>query len=249
MAINMHAHMWDEDIDARVEHYRHERITHTVMFCTDDQVEKAMRKYPDFIIGFGEVTYGVPPTRDTIRRFVDRGFRGVKVIGMRRPIDDPSLLDMYEAIAEAGLPILFHTGHLSGKRGTGRKQMEYESVLFMHPSRLDTLARMFPDTPMIGAHLGAPYCEAACSVMWKFPNVYFDMSGGTVKHFTLSKFRMLFTRGAGGGSFATKARTHTWANSRNWSSEPTARALPRCWDSTTTSVDCWACRTRRKSGS
>ena len=199
MTINMHAHMWDEDVDERVAHYRHERVSRTVMFSNDDKVEEAMRKYPDLVIGFGEVRYGVPFTRDTIRRFVDRGFRGVKVISVRRAIDDPSLFEMYEAIAEANLAIVFHTGHLSGKRGTGRKQMEYESVLFMRPGRLDTLARMFPDMPMVGAHLGAPWCEEACSVMSKFSNVYFDLSGGTVKHFALSRFRALFTCGAGGG--------------------------------------------------
>ncbi len=199
MTINMHAHMWDGDVDERVEHYRHERVTHTVMFSHDDKVEEAMRKYPDFVIGFGEVRYGVATTAETISRFVDRGFRGVKVISLRKPIDDPSLFEMYAAIDEAKLPMVFHTGFLGPGMGRASPGEDYESMPFMAPARLDTLARMFPDLVIVGAHLGAPWCEVACSLMTKYPNLYFGMSGGTVKHFALSRFRSLFTRGAGGG--------------------------------------------------
>jgi len=65
MAINMHAHMWDEDIDARVEHCRHERVTHTVMSCNDDEVEWMMRKRP------ASSRRRIP----TLRRSPDRGRR------------------------------------------------------------------------------------------------------------------------------------------------------------------------------
>lgn len=73
----MHAHVWSgQDVDQRVEHYRHPEITHTVLFGDNDKVAEAMREYPDFAIGFGRITHETPQTPETIRRFVDRGFRG-----------------------------------------------------------------------------------------------------------------------------------------------------------------------------
>ena len=119
MTINMHAHMSDHDVDERVEHYRHPEITHTVMFSNDDNVAEAMKKYPDFVIGFGEFRYPMKPSRDKVRQFVDRGFKGIKVIGMRRPIDDASMFPIYEAALEHKLPVLFHTGFLSITPGRG----------------------------------------------------------------------------------------------------------------------------------
>ncbi len=198
MAINVHGHMGNRDVDERVEHYRHPEVTHTVLFSNDDKVAEAMRKYPDFVIGFGSLSYPTAPSREKVREFADRGFRGVKIIGMRRPIDDPSMFCVYEACVELGLPVVFHTGFLSISPGRG-PDGAYESMLFMRPGRLDTLGRVFPELVMIGAHLGAPWCEEACSAMVKHPNVYFDLSGGTVKHRALSFFRGLFTRGPGGG--------------------------------------------------
>jgi len=199
MAINVHAHLSkDVSVDERVEHYRHPEITHTVLFGDWDMVSEAMSKYPDFIVGFGQIRYPTPPTADTIRQFVDRGFRGVKIIGIRRPYDDPELFGMYEAIVEHGLPVVFHTGFLSISSGIGADGA-FESMLFMRPGRLDTLARAFPEMVMIGAHLGAPWCQEACSVMWKHQNVYFDMSGGTVKLMSLAQLRQLFSQGAGSG--------------------------------------------------
>jgi len=105
---------------------------------------------------------------------------------------------MYEAIVEHGLPVFFHAGFLSIDPGIG-EDGSHESVLFMRPGRLDTLGRAFPDMVMIGAHLGAPWRDEACEVAWKHKNVYFDMSGGTVKMQSLAWFRRRFCRGAGGG--------------------------------------------------
>jgi len=207
MAINIHAHLGGgQDVDERVAHYRHPEITHTVLFGDDDKVAEAMRKYPDFVVGFGTIRHGVPATAEKIREFGDRGFRGVKVIGLRRPYDDPELFGMYEAMVEHGLPVLFHTGFLALHPGRG-EDGSFESMLFMRPGRLDTLGRAFPDLVMIGAHLGAPWCAEACSVAWKHRNAYFDLSGGTVKMYPLAWFRHHFMRASGGGFLREEGRT------------------------------------------
>ena len=200
MAINVHAHLHkDTSVEERVEHYRHDEVSHTVTFGPWDLVSEAMAKYPDFVVGFGQIRHGTPTTVDTVKQIVDRGFRGVKIIGLRRRYDDPELFPMYEAICQAGLPIVFHTGYLAIQSPPIADDGACGSMLFMRPGRLDTLARAFPELVMIGAHLGAPWCDEACSVMTKHKNVYFDMSGGTVKMKSLSWFRRRFMTGAGGG--------------------------------------------------
>jgi len=193
MAVNMHAHITAEhDVDERVAFYQHPNISHTVLFGDDDKAEAAMRKYPDSIIAFGYVTYGVPTTPETIRRFVDRGFRGVKITSLRRPYDDFELFDMYEAIAEANLPILFHTGYVSSARPDPTLRRKPESMLNMRPARLDAIARAFPDLMMIGAHLGSPWWLEAATIMWKFDNIYFDLSGGTLRRRSDQQLRDIF---------------------------------------------------------
>ena len=51
----------------------------------------------------------------------------------------------------------------------------------MRPIYLDTIARLFPDWQIQGAHLGNPwYEEATMSCRWN-PNLYFDLTGSTLK--------------------------------------------------------------------
>ena len=195
MAINVHAHIGARHDDSeRVDYYRHPDVTHTIIFGDDTNAAAAMEKYPDFITAFGCVSRKSPATPEKIAEFIDRGFRGVKIIAIGRPYDDRELFPMYEAIQEAGLPVLFHCGHVQV-----RGEPVYESSLFMRPGRLDTLARSFPELAMIGAHLGAPWCDEACSVMWKHRNIYFDMSGGTVRLKTLAQLKAHFTKAPGEG--------------------------------------------------
>lgn len=198
MAINVHAHITAEhDIDERVAFYQHPDITHTVLFGHDDQAQAATEKYPDSIIAFGIIHHPTPTTPETIHQFVDRGFRGVKIICLRRPYDDVELFPMYEAIAEAKLPILFHTGYVTSERRDPTLAQTPESMLFMRPGMLDTIARAFPDLVMIGAHLGSPWWMEACVLMWKHKNIYFDLSGGTIRRRTAAQLRDLFRWTAG----------------------------------------------------
>ena len=58
---------------------------------------------------------------------------------------------------------------------------DFVDASYMHPVSLDTLARMFPEWTIQGAHLGNPwYEEAAMCCRWN-PNLYFDLSGSTLK--------------------------------------------------------------------
>jgi predicted TIM-barrel fold metal-dependent hydrolase len=106
---------------------------------------------------------------------------------------------LYEVIAEAKLPALFHTGQTgvgAGTRGGGGIRLKYSNPLL-----LDDVAADFPDMPIILAHPSFPWQEEALSVATHKPQVYIDLSGWSPKYFppllvqyanTLLKEKVLF---------------------------------------------------------
>jgi predicted TIM-barrel fold metal-dependent hydrolase len=88
---------------------------------------------------------------------------------------------LYEAIAEAGVPALFHTGQTgvgAGMRGGHGMRLKYSNPMF-----LDDVAADFPDMPIVLAHPSFPWQEEALSVATHKPNVYIDLSGWSPKYF------------------------------------------------------------------
>jgi predicted TIM-barrel fold metal-dependent hydrolase len=106
---------------------------------------------------------------------------------------------LYEAIAEAKLPALFHTGQTgvgAATRGGGGIRLKYS-----HPMLLDDVAVDFPEMPIILAHPSFPWQEEVLSVATHKPQVYIDLSGWSPKYFppilvqyanTLLKDKVLF---------------------------------------------------------
>ena len=106
---------------------------------------------------------------------------------------------MYEAMAEAKMPVIFHSGHSgmgSGLRGGGGLRLKYSN-----PMHLDDVAADFPDMTIIIAHPSWPWQDEALSVCLHKPNVYIDLSGWSPKYFppqlihyanTQLKHKMLF---------------------------------------------------------
>lgn len=155
------------------------------------RLKTARDKYPDFILGLPRFDWE-SYTPDDIVRFKDLGFAGVKFIRPPAPYHDQRFWPIYEKCQELGLPGLFHLG-IVGRGGRTRSGLQSaatrESMTsgyfvdsnFMRPVYLDTLARLFPAWQIHGAHLGNPwYEEAAMSCRWN-PNLYFDLTGSTLK--------------------------------------------------------------------
>jgi predicted TIM-barrel fold metal-dependent hydrolase len=95
--------------------------------------------------------------------------------------NDRAAYVLYEAIAESGLPALFHTGQTavgSGMRGGNGMRLKYSN-----PMHLDDVAADFPDMPIILAHPSFPWQEEALAVAQHKPNVYIDLSGWSPKYF------------------------------------------------------------------
>jgi predicted TIM-barrel fold metal-dependent hydrolase len=133
-----------------------------------------------------------------VRELHGMGYRGLKMIGVKRPYDEPDYFSLYEAAEELRMPVLLHLGVIGGPVDFSRTHPRYDaaaaqrlqtmrqrmqrrdvSATRMHPFHLDTLANTFPDLMLIGAHMGGTgnYDAAASVARWR-RNVLFDLSGG-----------------------------------------------------------------------
>ncbi len=95
--------------------------------------------------------------------------------------NDRSAYPLYEVIAEAGIPALFHSGQTgvgAGQRGGGGIRLKYSNPLF-----LDDVAVDFPDMPIIIAHPSFPWQDEALAVAGHKPQVHIDLSGWSPKYF------------------------------------------------------------------
>jgi predicted TIM-barrel fold metal-dependent hydrolase len=146
-------------------------------FSSNSDVEKAFQQYPERITGFAYFALG----EDNVTRvgeYKSRGFKGLKMINPPQNYDDKSFYPVYEKAEELNLLILFHLGIVA--RDDRFKRLDINSNR-MKPIYLDTIARAFPALQIIGAHLGNPWFEeAAMAARWN-PNLYFDITGSTLK--------------------------------------------------------------------
>jgi len=140
----------------------------------------------------------VREARRLIKDFGVKGFKFHPSVQGFYP-NDRAAYPLYEAIAEAKLPALFHTGQTgvgAGTPGGGGIRLKYSN-----PMLLDDVAADFPDMPIILAHPSFPWQEEALSVATHKPQVYIDLSGWSPKYFppilvqyanTLLKDKILF---------------------------------------------------------
>ena len=138
-------------------------------------VRSAFGKYPQLFLGFVGINW-LDDKPDDLIRYKDQGFRGLKFIVPPKPYHDLEWYPLYEKAQELRMPGLFHTGIVARAPGSPRVDNN-----FMRPIYLDTIARDFPEWQIIGAHLGNPwYEEASMACRWN-PNLYFDLTGSTLK--------------------------------------------------------------------
>jgi len=169
----------------------------------NEDVAEAAAENPDVLIPFASIDpakgkMGAREARRLIEQFGVRGFKFHPTIQQFYP-NDPKAYVLYEAIAEAGLPAIFHTGHSgigTGARGGGGIRLKYSNPMY-----LDDVAVDFPDMPIIMAHPSFPWQDEALSVCLHKPQVYIDLSGWSPKYFpaqliqyanTQLKHKMLF---------------------------------------------------------
>jgi uncharacterized protein len=169
----------------------------------NEEVAERAAQNADVIIPFASIDpargkAGVRQARRLIEEFGVRGFKFHPSAQAFYP-NDRSAYPLYEVIAEARVPALFHTGQTgvgAGTRGGGGVRLKYANPLF-----IDDVAVDFPDLPIIMAHPSFPWQEEAISIALHKPGVYIDLSGWSPKYFppvliqyanTLLKHKVLF---------------------------------------------------------
>ena len=170
---------------------------------TNEEIAELARKHSDVAIPFASIDphrgeEGARAARRLIKEYGVKGFKFHPTVQEFFP-NDPLAYPLYEAIAEAKLPALFHTGQTgvgAGTRGGGGLRLKYSN-----PLCLDDVAADFPDMPIVLAHPSFPWQEEALSVATHKPQVYIDLSGWSPKYFppilvqyanTLLKDKILF---------------------------------------------------------
>jgi predicted TIM-barrel fold metal-dependent hydrolase len=100
-------------------------------------------------------------------------------------INDPSLETVMRIAAKYDVPVMVHTGDTYSKGAKVRQA---------HPLLVDDLAVDYPDVKFVICHLGSPWFQDTAEVLYKNDNVYADMSGLTLKDFTVQFERYMAQR-------------------------------------------------------
>jgi predicted TIM-barrel fold metal-dependent hydrolase len=169
---------------------------------SNDEMLEAAERNSDVLIPF----VMVDPSRanagaQEAERLIKAGARGFKFHPPSQGFyaNDQRLYPLYEVIAAARLPALFHTGQTAVGQGAGAGggiRLKYGNPIY-----LDDVAVDFPDMPIIMAHPSFPWQEEALAIALHKAQVYIDLSGWSPKYFpaqliqyanTLIKNKVLF---------------------------------------------------------
>jgi uncharacterized protein len=169
---------------------------------TNDEMIEAASQHNDIMIPFVMVDpwRGKAGARDA-ERLIQAGARGFKFHPLTQGFyaNERRFYELYEVIAAAKVPALFHTGQTAvgqGAPGGGGVHLKYGNPMF-----LDDVAVDFPDMPIIMAHPSFPWQDEAISVALHKQQVFIDLSGWSPKYFppqlvqyanTLLKNKVLF---------------------------------------------------------
>jgi len=170
---------------------------------SNEEVAESAHEHADVAIPFASVDpargrMGVREAKRLIKDYDVRGFKFHPTVQAFFP-NDHDAYPLYEVIAEAKLPAIFHTGQTgigAGMPGGGGLRIKYSNPIY-----LDDVAADFPDMPIVMAHPSVPWQDEALSVATHKPNVYIDLSGWSPRYFepklvqyanTLLKDRVLF---------------------------------------------------------
>ena len=183
-------------VDDVAAYYR-ERNMAAVVFTVDwesrsgippipnEEIAEVAAANPDVLVPFASVDPARADAAERAARLIDehrvKGFKFHPNLQAFFP-NDRSAYPLYEVIAEAGLPALFHTGHSgigTGLPGGGGFRLKYSN-----PMHLDDVAADFPELQVVLAHPSFPWQDEAISVCLHKENVWIDLSGWSPRYFS-----------------------------------------------------------------
>ncbi|MGH3341663.1 MAG: amidohydrolase family protein [Carbonactinosporaceae bacterium] len=170
---------------------------------SNEEIAELAGEHGDVVIPFASVDpargrAGLQAARRLVESYHVRGFKFHPSTQEFYPTDRAAY-QLFEVIAEYGLPAIFHTGQTGvgrGQRGGGGVRLKYSNPIY-----LDDVAVDFPDMPIIMAHPSVPWQDEALSIAGHKPQVYIDLSGWSPKYFppqlvhhanTLLRHKVLF---------------------------------------------------------
>jgi uncharacterized protein len=190
---NMAAVIFTVDSESAAGHWR----------IPNEEVAEVAAENNDVLIPFASIDpargkMGVREARRLIEEYGVRGFKFHPSMQAFYP-NDTKVYPLYEVIADAGLPALFHTGQTGV--GAGLPGGMGVKLKYSNPIYLDDVAADFPNLTIIMAHPSFPWQDTALAIATHKPNTYIDLSGWSPKYFpqnlvqysnTLLKDRVLF---------------------------------------------------------
>ena len=182
-------------VDDLAEHYRRHNTAagvftidaHTASGHRTNSVEELIEgaaRNNDVLIPFGTVDpWGNNPAgrvRELVRDYGVRGFKFHPSLQGFEP-NDRRLYPVYEAIDEAGVPALFHTGQTG--LGSALPGGHGIKLRYSDPMLLDDVAADFPELTIVMAHPAVPWVDAQIAIASHKANCYIDLSGWSPKYF------------------------------------------------------------------
>ncbi len=180
---------------AMADYYRSRNMA-CVIFTVDERLSGRPQVSNDSVLAFAAENsdimlpfISVDPTRgpqgiSEAKRLLATGqVRGFKLHPPTQQFfpNDRAIYPFYRTIEEAGLPVIFHTGHSgigTGMPGGGGVRLKYGNPMY-----IDDVAVDFPDLKIIMAHPSFPWQDEAISICLHKRNVYIDLSGWSPKYF------------------------------------------------------------------
>jgi len=181
-------------VDDLAAHYRAHN-TAAVVFTVDahtvsgrlpnsveDLIEGAARNN-DVLIPFGTVDPWDGNAVPRVHELIGYGVKGFKFHPSLQGFEpnDRAFYPIYEAIAAAGVPALFHTGQTG--LGSGLPGGHRIKLRFSDPMLLDDVAADFPDLTVVMAHPAVPWVDSQIAIASHKANVFVDLSGWSPKYF------------------------------------------------------------------
>ncbi|NTY62822.1 amidohydrolase family protein [Mycolicibacterium sphagni] len=182
-------------VDELAEHYRQHNTAavvftidaHTVSGHQPNSVEELIAgtvRNNDVLIPFGSVDPWDAGAVARVRELTDDyGVRGFKFHPSLQGFEpnDRRFYPIYEAIAAAGVPALFHTGQTG--LGSALPGGHGIKLRYSDPMLLDDVAADFGDLTVVMAHPAVPWVDAQIAIASHKANVYIDLSGWSPKYF------------------------------------------------------------------
>lgn len=141
---------------------------------TNSYIAEAVARFPQRLIGFGNVPPRHPEAGEEIARCLAMGLKGIgemKAEGQGFDLDDETTLEpVIEAAAAHGLPLLIHISEPVGRIYPGKGRSS--------PRKAYEFARRHPEIRLIYAHWGGglPFYELMPEVRGHLANVWYDCS-------------------------------------------------------------------------